>query len=197
MPGTGQRAQDKTFSSQPFHGHTAFLPSHSRFSAISSSNPKKEEKADCKQITLVRPLYKTNGNMTSGQRVFCTYHRSLNCFISNFQLVRTRCIKRTVDLKLVHLATDDILCQQKIVKVERDTCRNLKGYGRGAAKNQKMSKPVFSRAHSSKSLFPDQSIHANRDHNNTTCNATHANWKRLGKTVVTSPLNESRKVAGH
>ena len=158
--------------------------------------------------------------------------------------------KWTVDLKLVHLATDDILCQQKIVKVEWDTCKNLKGYDMGTANNQKLSKPVFSRADCSKSWLPDQSlpasqafpfqpneiscrekefshswrpfccrplllavlsfvrhardrerllrrqdqsIHAERDHNNTTCNAIHANWERLDKTVVTSSLNESRK----
>lgn len=47
------------------------------------------------------------------EKVSFTYHRSFNCFISNFQLVRTRSIKRPVNLKLVHLATNNILSQQK------------------------------------------------------------------------------------
>lgn len=178
-----QASMYKTKSSRPnrFTGIPAFLPSRSRFSTVSSSNPTKEEQADCKQITLVRLLCKTDGNTTWRQRVFCTYHRSFNCFISNLQLVRTRCIKRTVDLKLVHLATDDILNQEKIVKVEWDTCKNLKGYDMGTANNQKMSKPVFSRVHRSRSWLI-------RVYSNTTCNATHANWKRLDLTVATSPI---------
>ena len=135
-----QASAHKTRSSHPnpFTGIPPFCFRFHDFLQIFFIEPCKEKKADRKQITQVKLLYKTNGNMTSRQQVFCTYHRCFHCFISNLQLVGTRCIKRTVDLKLVHLATDNILSQQKIVKVEWDTCRNLKDYDVETVNNQRL-----------------------------------------------------------